>query len=402
MKTVAHAARKITILGATGSIGASTLDVVARHPDRFAVTALAANRQWQRLLELVVRFQPPCAALLEPDAAGELASAIRREGLATRVLSGAEGLCEVATLPEVDTVVAAIVGGAGFAPTLAAARAGKRILLANKETLVLAGGVFMAAVREGGATLLPIDSEHNAIFQCLPAGYAGAPEKGGVRRILLTASGGPFRSTPFGELARVTPDEACAHPRWRMGRKISVDSATMMNKGLEVIEAHWLFGAAPEQIEVVIHPESIVHSLVEYVDGSVLAQLGNPDMRTPIAQALAWPARIAAGVAPLDLVEIGALHFAAPDTARFPCLGLARAALVAGGSAPATLSAANEEAVAAFLERRIGFLDIARVCAEALARLPACPIASLADALEADRAGRALARQLLGRQAITA
>ncbi|HEV8255886.1 MAG TPA: 1-deoxy-D-xylulose-5-phosphate reductoisomerase [Casimicrobiaceae bacterium] len=399
---MAHAARKITILGATGSIGASALDVVARHPDRFAVTALAANRQWQRLLELVVRFQPPCAALLDPDAAGELASAVRREGLATRVLSGAEGLCEVATLPEVDTVVAAIVGGAGFAPTLAAARAGKRILLANKETLVLAGGIFMAAVREGGATLLAVDSEHNAIFQCLPAGYAGSPEKGGVRRILLTASGGPFRSTPFGELARVTPDEACAHPRWRMGRKISVDSATMMNKGLEVIEAHWLFGAERDQIDVVIHPESIVHSLVEYVDGSVLAQLGNPDMRTPIAQALAWPERIAAGVAPLDLVEIGALHFAAPDAARFPCLGLACAALVAGGSAPATLSAANEEAVAAFLEGRIGFLDIAGVCAEALARLPACPIASLADALEADRAGRALARQLLGRQAVTA
>jgi 1-deoxy-D-xylulose-5-phosphate reductoisomerase len=402
MKTMTHAARKITILGATGSIGASTLDVVARHSDRFAVTALAANRQWHRLLELVARFQPPWAALLDPDAAGELASAVRREGLATRVLAGSEGLCEVATLPEVDTVVAAIVGGAGLAPTMAAARAGKRILLANKETLVLAGSVFMAAVREGGATLLPIDSEHNAIFQCLPAGYAGAPEKGGVRRILLTASGGPFRSTPFGELAHVTPDEACAHPRWRMGRKISVDSATMMNKGLEVIEAHWLFGAEREQIEVVIHPESIVHSLVEYVDGSVLAQLGNPDMRTPIAQALAWPERIAAGVEALDLVEIGALHFAAPDAARFPCLGLACAALVAGGSAAATLSAANEEAVAAFLERRIGFLDIAGVCAEALALLPACPIASLADALEADRAGRALARQLLGRHAVTA
>ncbi|MDQ2963377.1 MAG: 1-deoxy-D-xylulose-5-phosphate reductoisomerase [Pseudomonadota bacterium] len=399
---MAHPARKITLLGATGSIGASTLDVVARHPDRFAVTALAAKRQWQRLLELVTRFRPPYAALLDPDAAHELASAVRREGLATRVLSGAEGLCEAATLPEIDSVVAAIVGGAGLAPTMAAARAGKRILLANKETLVLAGGVFMAAVREGGATLLPIDSEHNAIFQCLPAAYAGAPEKGGVRRILLTASGGPFRSTPFGELGGVTPDQACDHPRWRMGRKISVDSATMMNKGLEVIEAHWLFGAAPDQIEVVIHPESIVHSLVEYVDGSVLAQLGNPDMRTPIAQALAWPERIEAGVAPLDLAQIGALHFAAPDAARFPCLGLAYAALVAGGSAPATLSAANEEAVAAFLERGIGFLDIARVCAESLACLPACPVASLADALEADRAGRALARQLLGRQAVTA
>ena len=400
MKTVTHAARKIAILGATGSIGASTLDVVAQHPERFTVTALAANRQWERLLEMVACFRPQFAALLDPDAARELASAVRREGLPTRVLSGAEGLCEAATLPEVDTVVAAIVGGAGLAPTMAAARAGKRILLANKETLVLAGGMFMAAVREGGATLLPIDSEHNAIFQCLPAGYAGVPEKGGVRRILLTASGGPFRATPVGELVSVTPDQACAHPRWRMGRKISVDSATMMNKGLEVIEAHWLFGAAREQIEVVIHPESIVHSLVEYVDGSVLAQLGNPDMRTPIAQALAWPERIAAGVAPLDLAQIGSLHFAVPDAARFPCLELACAALVAGGSAPATLSAANEEAVAAFLECGIGFLDIAGVCAEALARLPARPIASLADALEADRAGRALARQLLGRQAV--
>jgi 1-deoxy-D-xylulose-5-phosphate reductoisomerase len=285
---------------------------------------------------------------------------------------------------------------------MAAARAGKRILLANKETLVLAGNVFMAAVREGGATLLPIDSEHNAIFQCLPAGYAGTPATRGVRRILLTASGGPFHSTPLGELARVTPDEACAHPRWRMGRKISVDSATMMNKGLEVIEAHWLFGAEPEQIEVVVHPESIVHSLVEYIDGSVLAQLGNPDMRTPIAQALAWPERIVAGVVPLDLAQIGALHFAAPDAARFPCVALAYAALAAGGSAPATLSAANEEAVAAFLERRLGFLDIARVCAESLARLPARPVGSLADALEADRAGRAMARELLGRQAVIA
>ena len=246
MRTMAHAARKIAILGATGSIGASTLDVVARHPERFTVSALAANRQWERMLEMIDRFRPVCAALLDPDAARELASAVRRESLPTRVLAGSEGLCETATLPEVDTVVAAIVGGAGLAPTLAAARAGKRILLANKETLVLAGGVFMAAVREGGATLLPIDSEHNAIFQCLPAGYAGAPEKGGVRRILLTASGGPFRATPFGELAGVTPEQACAHPRWRMGRKISVDSATMMNKGLEVIEAHWLFGAARE------------------------------------------------------------------------------------------------------------------------------------------------------------
>jgi len=402
MTTATHPVRSITLLGATGSIGASTLDVIARHPDRFAVAALAANRQWRPLLEQIARFRPPYAALLDAQAAGELAAAVKQEGLPTCVLSGAQGLCEVATLPEVDTVVAAIVGAAGLAPTLAAARAGKRILLANKETLVLSGSVFIAAVRESGATLLPIDSEHNAIFQCLPPGYAGAPEERGVRRILLTASGGPFRATPMGALSRVTPDEACAHPRWRMGRKISVDSATMMNKGLEVIEAHWLFGATREQIEVVIHPESIIHSLVEYVDGSVLAQLGNPDMRTPIAQALAWPARIDAGVSPLELAQIGALHFTVPEAARFPCLGLACAALEAGGSAPATLNAANEVAVAAFLEGIIGFLDIAGVCAEALSRLPAHPVASLDDALEADRAGRALARELLGRQAVSA
>ncbi len=395
-------ARNITILGATGSIGASTLDVIARHPGRFAVTALAANRQWAPLLEQIARFRPPYAALLDADAARELEDAVRREGLPTRVLAGPEGLCEVATLPEADTVVAAIVGGAGLAPTLAAARAGKRILLANKETLVLAGGVFMAAVRDGGATLLPIDSEHNAIFQCLPAAPGDAPGRGGVRRILLTASGGPFRATPVGELSRVTPEQACAHPRWRMGRKISVDSATMMNKGLEMIEAHWLFGVAREQIEVLIHPESIVHSLVEYLDGSVLAQLGNPDMRTPIAQALAWPGRVDAGVSPLDLAQIGALHFAAPDPARFPCLTLACAALAAGGTAPATLSATNEVAVAAFLGGSIGFLDIAGVCAEALARLPAHPVITLDDALDADRAGRALARELLGRHAVSA
>jgi 1-deoxy-D-xylulose-5-phosphate reductoisomerase len=402
MITPTPSARSITILGATGSIGASTLDVIARHPDRFAVAALAANRQWRPLLEHVARFRPPYAALLDVQAAAELAAAVRREGLPTQVLAGPEGLCEVAALAQADTVVAAIVGAAGLAPTLAAARAGKRILLANKETLVLSGGVFMAAVRAGGALLLPIDSEHNAIFQCLPPGYAGNPEALGVRRILLTASGGPFRATPLGALAGVTPEEACAHPRWRMGRKISVDSATMMNKGLEVIEAHWLFGATREQIEVVIHPESIVHSLVEYVDGSVLAQLGNPDMRTPIAQALAWPARVATGVAPLDLAQIGALHFTVPDAVRFPCLELACGALRAGGSAPATLNAANEVAVAAFLERAIGFLDIAGVCAEALARLPSQPVGSLDDALEADRAGRALAQQLLGRQAVSA
>jgi 1-deoxy-D-xylulose-5-phosphate reductoisomerase len=287
-------------------------------------------------------------------------------------------------------------------PTLAAARAGKRILLANKETLVLAGALFMSAVREGGAVLLPIDSEHNAIFQCLPRSATTTREPAGVRRILLTASGGPFRSTPLAELGRATPEQACAHPRWRMGRKISVDSATMMNKGLEVIEAHWLFGCAREQIEVMIHPESVVHSLVEYVDGSVLAQLSNPDMRTPIAQALAWPERIAAGVTPLDLPQIGTLNFAAPDAVRFPCLDLAYDALRAGGSAPATLNAANEIAVAAFLDRRAGFLDIAGVCAETLSRLPARRVDSIDDALAADCEARALAGQMVQRQALSA
>src|SRR5213079_737937 len=285
-------------------------------------------------------------------------------------------------------------GGAGLAPTLAAARAGKRILLANKETLVLAGGVFMAAVREGGATLLPIDSEHNAIFQCLPAGYAGAPEKGGVRRILLTASGGPFRATPFGELAGVTPEQACAHPNWSMGRKISVDSATMMNKGLEVIEAHWLFGAARETIEVVIHPQSVIHSLVEYVDGSVLAQLGHPDMRTPIAQALAAPDRIDVGVPRLDLAALAALSFEAPDLERFPCLSLAYDALASGGSAPITRNAANEIVVGAFLAGHARFPEIATTCATALERLPARAIRSMGDALDADGEARRMACEL--------
>jgi 1-deoxy-D-xylulose-5-phosphate reductoisomerase len=399
--SVQASARNVAILGSTGSIGASTLDVIDRNPGRFSVLALAAHRRWHELLEQVARFRPPYAALLDAEAAKALEDAVRREGLPTRVLVGPQGLSDVATLPAVDTVVAGIVGGAGLGPTLAAARAGKRILLANKETLVLAGSVFMSAVRDGGATLLPIDSEHNAIFQCLPP-ERGTNTRRGVRRIMLTASGGPFRTTPVSELERVTPDQACAHPRWRMGRKISVDSATMMNKGLEMIEAHWLFGVAPAEIEILIHPESIVHSLVEYDDGSVLAQLGNPDMRTPIAHALAWPERIDAGVTPLDLAQIGALHFAAPEPERFPCLELASAALASGGTAPATLSAANEVAVAAFLERGIGFLGIADVCAEALGRLPARPVITLEDALEADRAGRSLALGLLSRHALTA
>ena len=385
----------IAILGATGSIGASALDVIARHPDRFGVVALSAQRRWQALLEPIRRFRPAFAALLDPRAARELADAVRRENLPTRVLQGEDGLCTIAALPEVDTVIASIVGAAGLSPTLAAARAGKRILLANKETLVLGGRLFIEAVRASGATLLPIDSEHNAIFQCLPSTHGGNAAACGVRRILLTASGGPFRVTPLSELAQVTPEAACAHPKWRMGRKISVDSATMMNKGLEVIEAHWLFGAQADAIDVVIHPQSIVHSLVEYLDGSVLAQLGNPDMRTPIAQALAWPGRVDSGVAALDLARIGALEFAAPDVARFPCLALAYAALREGGTAPAVLNAANEVAVAAFLDGRIGFLDIAVACEGTLSRIAARPITSLDDALAADDEARSVALELL-------
>ncbi|MEO8753685.1 MAG: 1-deoxy-D-xylulose-5-phosphate reductoisomerase [Casimicrobiaceae bacterium] len=386
--------RNLALLGATGSIGASTLDVVARHPERFTVTALAAHSNAAKLADLCRRFRPAYAALSDHGAALEVSRQLARDGVPTRVLAGEEGLCAVAALPEVDTVLAAIVGAAGLAPTLAAARAGKRILLANKEALVLGGALFMAAVDAGGATLLPIDSEHNAIFQCLPAHYAREPRGVGVRRILLTASGGPFRTRPLSELDHVTPDEACAHPNWSMGRKISVDSATMMNKGLEVIEAHFLFGVPRAAIDVVIHPQSVVHSLVEYVDGSLLAQLGHPDMRTPIAHALAYPERIDAGVDNLDLARLATLAFEAPDHARFPCLPLAFEALAAGGTAPATLNAANEVAVAAFLAGRIRFTAIAAVCAATLARAPARPLHALDDALAAD----GLARRLAGNE----
>jgi 1-deoxy-D-xylulose-5-phosphate reductoisomerase len=392
--------RYVTLLGATGSIGDSTLDVIARHPDRFAVAALAAHSNWQKLARLCRRFRPPYAAMLDVPAAQALEMVLAAEGIPTRVLAGADGLAEVAALQEVDTVLAAIVGAAGLKPTLAAARAGKRILLANKEALVIGGELFMRAAREGGAAVLPIDSEHNAIFQCLPAGYAGEPQAAGVRRITLTASGGPFRETPLERLAQVTPEEACAHPTWRMGRKISVDSATMMNKGFEVIEAHWLFGAPREAIDVVIHPESVIHSLVEYVDGSVLAQLSHPDMRTPIAQALAYPERVDAGVAQLDLVALASLSFAAPDLERFPCLGLAYAALDSGGSAPIVLNAANEVAVEAFLGRRARFCDIADVCARTLDRIAATRVGSLDAALAIDAQARRTACAMLGFPAV--
>jgi len=387
--------RVVALLGATGSIGASTLDVIARHPDRFRVAALAAHRNADALAALCARFRPAVAALHDVDAAQRLQAKLAHEGLPTRVLAGPEGLVEAATLPQADTVLAAIVGAAGLPSALAAAKAGKRILLANKEALVMGGAAFMRAVEQGGATLLPIDSEHNAIFQCLPP-ERSAPARRGVRRILLTASGGPFRTRPVAELAAVTPDEACAHPNWSMGRKISVDSATMMNKGLEVIEAHWLFGAPRAQIEVVVHPQSVIHSLVEYVDGSVLAQLGHPDMRTPIAQALAFPERVDAGVARLDLAALAALTFETPDLERFPCLRLAYDALDAGGTAPVALNAANEVAVGAFLAGRARFVDIAATCARVLDEGTHGPVDSLADALAADGAARRAAARALG------
>jgi 1-deoxy-D-xylulose-5-phosphate reductoisomerase len=378
----------IAILGATGSIGRSTLDVIARHPERFRAYALTANTQADELFELCVALRPPLAVLGDAPAAARLRSRLAAAKLATEVLAGEAGLVAVAERPEVDAVMAAIVGAAGLAPTLAAARSGKKVLLANKEALVMAGPIFMAAVRASGAQLLPIDSEHNAIFQCLPPRAASGLAACGVRRILLTGSGGPFRTRSLAELAAVTPDEACAHPNWSMGRKISVDSATMMNKALEIIEAHWLFGAAPTQIEVVVHPQSVVHSMVEYADGSVIAQLGHPDMRTPIAQALAHPDRIEAGVPPLDLGRLGALTFEAPDFVRFRALALAYDVLAAGGTAPAIFNAANEVAVAAFLRGALPFVRITEVIEAGLARVPVAPAASVEDILEADRRAR--------------
>ena len=381
--------RRLTILGATGSIGVSTLDVVARHPDRFEVVALSGHRQIERLAEQCLAFAPRIAVVADAAAAGLLRDRLAGR-VPTEVMHGAEALELIASLSEVDTVMAAIVGAAGLRPTLAAARTGKRILLANKESLVMCGGVFMNEVASHGATLLPIDSEHNAVFQCMPV-----QGRAGVRRILLTASGGPFRCTPIEQLDDVTPDQACAHPNWEMGRKISVDSAIMMNKGLEVIEAHWLFDAPVERIDVVIHPQSIVHSMVEYVDGSVLAQLGNPDMRTPIAHALAWPERIESGVGPLDLARSANLVFERPDLVRFPCLKLAFDALAAGGGTPAVLNAANEVAVAAFLERKLGFRAIADVISRTLDELPDLPAGTLEEVFAADAAARATARQMI-------
>ena len=387
--------QNITVLGATGSIGRSTLDVTIRHPDRYRIFALSANSNHEKLAALCKIHHPKYAVIAKATHAKELEQALKQFGLKTEVLVGEAGLIACAASPEVDTVMAAIVGAAGLAPSLAAAGAGKKILLANKEALVMAGAVFMQKVLEAGATLLPIDSEHNAIFQCLPNHMPGGLIEKGVRRILLTGSGGPFRTTASELLLNVTPEQACAHPNWVMGRKISVDSATMMNKGLEIIEAHWLFNATSSQIEVVIHPQSVIHSMVEYSDGSVLAQLGNPDMRTPIAQALAYPERIDSGVDSLDLFRTGTLTFEEPNFERFPSLRLAYEVLNAGGSTSAVFNAANEMAVAAFLEHRLAFNRITNIISETLARVPFGPVQTLDEIIEADRHSRVVAAELI-------
>ena len=387
--------QSLTILGATGSIGVSTLDVVARHPDRYRVFALTGQTRVDLLATQCAQFHPEVAVVGSAEAAAQLQALIKRDGLGTEVLFGEQALCDVASSASCDTVMAAIVGAAGLRPSLAAAHAGKKLLLANKEALVISGQLFMDAVASSGAVLLPIDSEHNAIFQCLPIGYQRVPPQHGIRKILLTASGGPFLDRDLASFDSITPEQAIAHPNWSMGRKISVDSATMMNKGLEVIEAHWLFGASAAQIEVVIHPQSVIHSMVAYADGSVLAQLGNPDMRTPIAHALAYPERIDSGVDAIDLARIGQLDFRKPDFLRFPCLQLAFDVLQSGGCAPAVLNAANEIAVQAFLDGRIGFSRIAQVIAETLHRVPSAAVDTLDSLLAQDQVARAQALALL-------
>jgi 1-deoxy-D-xylulose-5-phosphate reductoisomerase len=380
----------VTLLGSTGSIGISTLDVIVRHPGRFRIVALTANNSVDKLAAQCVRFQPEYAVMADADAATRLALLLKEHAPEVQVLSGGAGLITVAGLEVVDFVMAAIVGAAGLLPSLEAARKGKRVMLANKEALVMSGALFMQAVREHQAVLLPVDSEHNAIMQCLPDNYVAGEAPPGVRRILLTASGGPFRTLPVSKLSGVTPEQACAHPNWDMGRKISVDSATMMNKGLEVIEAGWLFGLPMDRINVVLHPQSLVHSLVEFDDGSVLAQLGNPDMRIPISHALGWPQRIASGAESLDLMTVGTLQFEAPDSGHYPCLELATAAWRSGGTAPAVLNAANEVAVQAFLDRRMAFTAIHQVVEQVLEQ---CAVHA-ADTLEVILADDALARAI--------
>lgn len=383
----------VAVLGSTGSIGESTLDVVARHPDRFRLVAIGARRSAAKLAAQIARYRPAYAALADETAAAELRGLLGNSAPQTRILVGEDALTGIAAMPEVHSVMAAIVGAAGLPSTLAAARAGKRLLLANKESLVMAGPLLMDAVRAGGAVLLPIDSEHNAIFQCMPHNLQVGTAPKGVRRVLLTASGGPFRDWTREAIAAATPEQACAHPNWVMGRKISVDSATLMNKGLELIEACLLFGLPPQQVEVVVHPQSIVHSAVEYQDGSVLAQLGSPDMRTPIAHALAWPDRISSGVDFLDLIRTARLDFRAPDPDKFRCLALAQAAARAGGLAPAVLNAANEVAVQAFLDRQLNFLDIATVIESVVVQSGDGVVGSLEDVLAADSESRQRAHE---------
>lgn len=386
------AIQNVTVLGSTGTIGLQTLDVIAQHANQYQIYALAANSNVEIMLQQCVQFQPKIAVLLDEKSALDLRAKLQAINSKTEVISGMAGLEQIASDDAVNIVMAAIVGAAGLKPAMAAAHAGKRILLANKETLVMAGSLFMQAVKAGGATLLPIDSEHNAIFQVMPPQQLAHLSDGGVRKIILTASGGPFRQYSSDQLTAVTPAQALKHPNWVMGAKITIDSATLMNKGLEVIEAHWLFNAKPEQIEVVVHPQSVIHSMVEYIDGSVLAQLGNPDMRTPIAYALGYPNRIASGVASLNLLEIAKLEFEAPDTNRFPCLQLAYDALQLGGTAPAILNAVNEIAVAAFLNNEIHFLNIPVLIEKALTNIKFEPVSSLAQLLDIDHEARRFAQ----------
>ena len=382
----------ITVLGATGSIGKSTLDVLARHKDLYQVFALSANTQVELLLQQCLEYSPKFAVMVDEASAKQLSQSLKQHGSTVEVLTGASALVDIASDPEVDQVMAAIVGAAGLLPTLAAAQAGKRVLLANKEALVMSGHLFMQAVQDNQAELLPIDSEHNAIFQSLPLGYGQDPScKQQIEKILLTASGGPFRGWGLDALSKVTPKQAVKHPNWSMGQKISVDSATLMNKGLELIEACWLFDVKPSQIEVVVHPESIIHSMVQYVDGSVICQMGNPDMRTPIAYGLAWPERIASGVKPLNLFEVAQLNFELPDRQSFPALDLASQAFESGGTAAAILNAANEVAVAGFLREQIAFTSISNLIDETL---NACKIEA-ADSIEAILAADAWARRFV-------
>ena len=385
----------ISVLGSTGSIGISTLDVIVQHPERYRAVGLAANRDVEGLFQQCDRFQPTVVAMADEASAAELAKRLASIGSSIEVLAGEAGVIAIAELTDAEMVMAAIVGAAGLTPTLAAVRKGKRILLANKESLVVAGDLFMREAKAHKASVLPIDSEHNAVFQCMPQDFEQGLAAKGVKRILLTASGGPFRTWTNDQLKSATPEQACAHPNWSMGRKISVDSATMMNKGLEVIEARWLFDATPEQIKVVVHPQSVVHSMVQYVDGSVLAQLGNPDMRTPIAHAMAWPERHGSGVASLDLFEVARLDFEEPDTQRFPCLRLAFDAVAAAGVAPAVLNAANEVAVDAFLSKQLAFVRIPEIIETVLSQNLEGDLDSVEGLMAIDQAARAAAEQLI-------